>query len=596
MMVDAGPGTGKTATLCARIAWLINYGGVNPSHIWVISFTRTAVHELKNRIGEYLLNPTDLYAIRIATIDSYAWSIQSGFVIDAQISGSFDSNIKTVIDLIKDNQGVFEYISSASHLFVDEAQDIVGNRVELVLELINAMPNQAGVTIFCDEAQSIYGFSGGADNESIVGNLPANIRKFMPEFLSKELVEVHRTQDKTLQDLFSKGRELIKSNLSGLKKAAGVLKLIKNYNHGKIEVQTVNFLKECAEHIDINDPNLFILLRSRADSLLAARQLENSPYRLRLGNMPHAIQPWIGLIFWDFTNEDIDRSQFYELWNARVPAVVTLTNDQAWEILHKNFGKSATKVDVRLMSERLASDAPPIECCYQDYGTDGPIIGTIHAAKGREAKKVLLFLPKIRANMKEIEEESRVLYVGATRAKDRLYISRNNRDRLDNIGRIGVSRAVAQAPDSGSTLFVEIGSRRDIEPDCLVGKAMFSQDHAAKRAQHKIKQLINKPTQAHVNFSNVSLSDFKYGIYLSSIDTEPICFLSKDFKMSLKKIAFTKHSKYYKCSDQLSILGVRTIAVSPKSEMRSKLHEPWSKSGFILAPMLVGFPKIKFKL
>ena len=50
LVVDAGPGTGKTATLCARIAWLIETANLEPGEIWIISFTRTAVAEIRNRV------------------------------------------------------------------------------------------------------------------------------------------------------------------------------------------------------------------------------------------------------------------------------------------------------------------------------------------------------------------------------------------------------------------------------------------------------------------------------------------------------------------------------------------------------------------
>lgn len=77
LMVDAGPGTGKTHVACERIASLVNRG-VNANQIWVISFTRTAITEFRNRIAALLTDESDSTSVRIATLDSYAWSIQSG--------------------------------------------------------------------------------------------------------------------------------------------------------------------------------------------------------------------------------------------------------------------------------------------------------------------------------------------------------------------------------------------------------------------------------------------------------------------------------------------------------------------------------------
>ncbi len=48
LLIVAGAGTGKTATLAHRVAWLIA-GGVEPSHILLLTFTRRAAAELLHR-------------------------------------------------------------------------------------------------------------------------------------------------------------------------------------------------------------------------------------------------------------------------------------------------------------------------------------------------------------------------------------------------------------------------------------------------------------------------------------------------------------------------------------------------------------------
>src|SRR6478752_3329359 len=71
LIVDAGPGTGKTAVACARVAHLINEGGISPRGVWLISFTRTAVKEIRDRIRAYLHDPDALYGVKMATIDAH---------------------------------------------------------------------------------------------------------------------------------------------------------------------------------------------------------------------------------------------------------------------------------------------------------------------------------------------------------------------------------------------------------------------------------------------------------------------------------------------------------------------------------------------
>ena len=52
-MVLAGPGSGKTLVITYRVKWLIEYAGVNPSNILVITFTRAAAGEMKKRFRQF---------------------------------------------------------------------------------------------------------------------------------------------------------------------------------------------------------------------------------------------------------------------------------------------------------------------------------------------------------------------------------------------------------------------------------------------------------------------------------------------------------------------------------------------------------------
>src|ERR1700727_1249402 len=125
LIVEAGPGTGKTAVSCARLAFLIKKEGVNPPRCWMISFTRTAVAEIRARLYSYL--GEDAFAVKVATIDSQAWAIHSGSDSAASLTGSYEQNIEHVTEMIRSDPDVQEYIEGIEHLIVDEAQDFVGN-------------------------------------------------------------------------------------------------------------------------------------------------------------------------------------------------------------------------------------------------------------------------------------------------------------------------------------------------------------------------------------------------------------------------------------------------------------------------------------
>ncbi|WP_328274602.1 UvrD-helicase domain-containing protein, partial [Sphingobium sp.] len=77
LIVDAGPGTGKTAVACARLGHLVLAEDVRPSQTWMISFTRTAIAEIRARLHSYIGDAA--FAVKVATVDAHAWAIHSGY-------------------------------------------------------------------------------------------------------------------------------------------------------------------------------------------------------------------------------------------------------------------------------------------------------------------------------------------------------------------------------------------------------------------------------------------------------------------------------------------------------------------------------------
>ncbi|MBR4068572.1 MAG: UvrD-helicase domain-containing protein [Clostridia bacterium] len=71
--VIAGPGTGKTKTLIARILYLLQEKGVSPKEITAVTFTRQAARELKERL-ENAVGKKALKGITVGTFHSVALS------------------------------------------------------------------------------------------------------------------------------------------------------------------------------------------------------------------------------------------------------------------------------------------------------------------------------------------------------------------------------------------------------------------------------------------------------------------------------------------------------------------------------------------
>ena len=606
-LVEAGPGTGKTSVACGRVAWLVEQEGILPNQIWLITFTRTAVSEIRNRIGDFLQEPTAAYGIKIATIDSHAWAIQSGFNPEASLIGGYEDNIRQVIDLVKKHDGIFEYLSTLRHLVIDEAQDIIGSRMELLMEIIHALPDECGVTVFCDGAQAIYGFAEDEDHDPaccLSGTLPSNIRQFMGDSFSETaLTENHRMKDDTLRELSEKGRKMLLSADDNAPDVyRGLKKLVKETNHGKLG-PFGNRMGACANGSD----DVFLLFRRRAGALMASSYFGTAPHRLRMSGLPKSIPDWIARIFWDHRESEIGRDDFDGLWKERIHAEPHEAMAQAWEKLVRLAGKSDTRVSVEQLATRLSGSSIPDEMVMPDFGFSGPLLGTIHGAKGRESDTVCIYLspnPSEETDAESFMEEARVLFVGATRARKKLMVGTENGGYIRTLGDGGRTFAPFLHRKNASCAMVEFGHDGDIHPEGLVGKKLFNEE-SARQAQERLSGLSGSTSKATANLVRHETgweTTWHYAVYGDRWNLGALFYLSEGVNSNLFEIGSLVdaetglgRSKPPMELKHLRIFGTRTVAVDPDDPARSALLYPWSESGFMIAPLLVGYELIYFR-
>jgi DNA helicase-2/ATP-dependent DNA helicase PcrA len=73
VLVVAGPGTGKSSSIEARVLWLLSERAIEPHRICTISFTRASATDLRGRIDDRCtLAAVDSSAVRVSTIHSLA--------------------------------------------------------------------------------------------------------------------------------------------------------------------------------------------------------------------------------------------------------------------------------------------------------------------------------------------------------------------------------------------------------------------------------------------------------------------------------------------------------------------------------------------
>lgn len=170
VLVEAGPGTGKTEIAAQRLAALVK-DHLSPSHILVLSFSRSAVRTLMLRMSAVAGNNEhiveELRHVSVRTFNSWAFRILRlmGSPTDVLLRRPHEANIVALTDLILSNrqEAVLQAIGNRRHLIVDEFQDLPGVRGELVLALLDLIApagrDGCGFTVLGDPAQAIYSFA-----------------------------------------------------------------------------------------------------------------------------------------------------------------------------------------------------------------------------------------------------------------------------------------------------------------------------------------------------------------------------------------------------------------------------------------------------
>jgi hypothetical protein len=593
LIVDAGPGTGKTAVACARLAYLISEQDIEPSNTWMISFTRTAVAEIRARLHSYVGDAS--FAIRIATIDSHAWSIHSGHDPNAKLTGSYEANIERVLALLKNDNDVADELSRVEHLVIDEAQDLVGQRADLVEALINRLPTDCGITVFADEAQAIYGFSddgmgfrkGGTSKSG--KPLIERLKQSKPlGFKALELHSIYRTSSDGLRNIFSELRATI---LDKRKHKTGLHAKTADSIRALADRQGLKWTQLKVADFTAND---LLLFRTRAEVLLAS-QFCDIPHRLRLSGYGATLPAWLGICFWNFTDQFLSDRQFFDLWASRIEnkAAPQYGPAEALKHLKRLAGRRDGSIDMQALRRRLGRSRPPVELTLADFGLYGPIVGTIHASKGREASQVILLLPSD-AEFECVDdeiEEARVLFVGATRARTSLIVGESNAFRASSLP----SGRVYRFARKGTSAMVETGRANDIAAGGLVGRSELTEAEA--RAGQKFLASVADVVTTYKLAADPKL-DWRYRIRTSAETDICVCNLPLSFKEDVWEVVkLRKLQKTHKTPGYVNYVrgqGCSTIVLAPDDAALGNLHQPWASSGFVLSPRIASFPTFFF--
>ena len=595
LLVDAGPGAGKTAVACKRIAALIEDHGKDAHNILVISFTRAAIGEFKERIQLFAKSESlDLQGLQIYTLDSLAYRVMKGTdEFDSETSDfDFDANIEAFVRILKDpNPLLIEFLERIQHVMIDEAQDFVGVRAHAVQAFLNEMNPDTGITIFADPAQAIYGFTTDDDNvfEERATLLEKIERDFGEYFQHRNLKEIYRTSDPNLRKIYQTARQSLLKRESATKKEYEELRvLIQKSAHSAIpSIDKQMLTQESTETL--------VLYRTRTQVLMAASFLweQGVPSKMRMGNLTPRVHPWIARVLGEFEEDDIGEEEFGNLHASRISQPDhDFSAEQAWRALSKAVGRSQGRISMARLRSAINRSRPP-DSLLVDYGSlPGPTLGTIHGSKGRESDLVHLMLPSDyrleKTDGRGILEEMRILFVGASRAREFLGVGKGysiNSKRLHGSGRAYKTRR--------DSYQVEFGLAGDVKLESLVANN-FIYDQISKM-QNDLWEHRNKFFKVFATYDanrkKTLLRRADKDMLLGELSQRAV-----DDLWQLARLQSDKAGRQLRPPQRIQNLWMAgaTTVVIPEHARDSTLS-PWNNSGLALAPVLSGFPITYFR-
>lgn len=447
LLIIAGPGSGKTTVLTQRIAHLISDKNIAPQNCLAITFTRKAAQEMRERLAKISEEKAKL--LNIHTFHSLCFSIlkenyeRAGLSQDFTVMSEqekalhndekilenalgFDDLIQLSVKLLTENEDILNlYRNRFQYNFVDEYQDIDENQYKLIRLLV---PENGNIFVIGDPNQAIYGFRGG--DAKFFNN-------FTEDYPSTQIINLKNNYRST-NCIVDASNQMINS-----------FNIISMYDkpHEKITIHTAPSDKAEAEFVASTIENLigghsfFSLDSQRSEgqesnysfSDFAILYRTSSQLPLIIEAVKRTGMPFVNLsndllcekkAVRSFLNNLKDDKTVSEQFEASYDKLAEETDEYILNYL-QNLAKIHNNKNEFIHEVSFLTEADTL-----DKRSDRITLMTLHSAKGLEFKCVFIvglendILPLYRAKEpQEIEEERRLLYVGMTRAKERLFLS-----------------------------------------------------------------------------------------------------------------------------------------------------------------------------
>lgn len=418
LLVTAAAGQGKTEVVVSRLEHLADEGVSILDDVLVLTFSRAAVDAARRR-----LTAAGLSQARISTFDSFASAVLVE-VGGIETTHGFEHRIRLATEALR--TGEFD-VSYLEHVIVDEAQDLVGDRAELVLALI-AAASDAGFTILGDPLQAIYDFQLES-NTSHSKRTSAGLRQILIDEHGARptaLTEHYRAESTRMHDLIAVGdalRDISPTDATTIDQAFDLLTAFREKSGGRRytrpSLQSLTGLL-CWDTED--DETTAVLTATNYAALRVSEELDELgiQHTVRPRAQEIGIAPWVASTLHSLQPRKYSRP---EIEDALASGGSSVPSD-GWSRLKdvEDDRRDHTTLDVGALNRRLRSGAvpPPLTSPTQLPVT----VSTVHRAKGLEFDHVIDMVPKPgdEGPGARTWPNLRSSYVASSRARESLYL------------------------------------------------------------------------------------------------------------------------------------------------------------------------------
>jgi len=409
IVVAAGPGSGKTRVLVHKLASLLLMEDVKHEQLLMLTFSRAAATEFKLRLMELIGNAA--HFVDIKTFHSFCFDLLGRV-----------GNLEEVNNVVAQAAAMIESGEVEPNrlgktvLVIDEAQDMSQEEFALVSALMTNNEEMRVIAVG-DDDQNIYEFRGS--DSSFMYQL---VEKYGGRFL--EMTQNYRSAHSVVRAANRMGERIShrmkQEPIVSMRDVDGYVRVI---SHTTKEM----YAPIVEELQSTTNGKAAVLTMTNEEAAIMVALLRSRGIRAQL------IQSLEGIRFWNLA----EMRYFLKMVESKTysPIISEPQWENAKSATRKLYGTSSSlQYVVRCLEQFEKSNKTKYLSDFKefvfessiedfcDYSNADVVVSTIHKAKGKEFDDVFLMISD---GFKVDDNMLRRLYVGITRAKNRLFIHTN---------------------------------------------------------------------------------------------------------------------------------------------------------------------------